>query len=95
MVLSAGGEAQTVTTATVFDDASRSQIDTDPLGRITTTQYDEMGRVIAITNPDGDTRHIAYDTNGNTLQEFDFAGRITTYQLRCLGPIAAANRATG
>ncbi len=56
-----------------YDAAGRQKTVTDPLGRVTTTDYDVLGRVVTTTRPDGTTSQ-AYDPNGNVTSTTTEAG---------------------
>ena len=52
---------------------------TDPLGNVTSYQYDEKRNLIATTYPDGTTTTNTYDENGNLASSTDALGHTTTY----------------
>ena len=52
---------------------------TDPLGNVTSYQYDEKRNLVATTYPDGTTTTSTYDENGNLASSTDALGHTTTY----------------
>jgi YD repeat-containing protein len=74
------------TTTYGYDAAGNLVQVTDPLGNITTTAYDALGRVTSVTQADPDdagaqtspVTSYVYDANGNTLSITDPNGNVTT-----------------
>ncbi len=60
-----------------YDAVGRPKTITDPLGRMTTTDYDVLGRVVTSTRPDGTTT-VVYDPNGNVTSTTTDAGTGTS-----------------
>ncbi|MEI8318734.1 MAG: DUF6531 domain-containing protein, partial [Planctomycetia bacterium] len=50
---------------------------TDPLARVTTSTFDNLGRVLTVTNPAGDVTTTVYDAVGNAVVATDPLGRRT------------------
>jgi len=48
-------------------------------GVTTSYQYDELDRVMKMTNPDGTSKHYTYDELGNLLKRLDENATLTTY----------------
>jgi RHS repeat-associated protein len=59
-----------------YDAAGRQRTVTDPLGRVTTTNYDQLGRVLSTVRPDGATSQV-YDQNGNVTSTTTEAGTVS------------------
>jgi RHS repeat-associated protein len=59
-----------------YDAAGRQKTVTDPLGRVTTTNYDQLGRVLSTVRPDGTTSQV-YDQNGNVTSTTTEAGTVS------------------
>jgi YD repeat-containing protein len=73
-----GGVASDFRWLFTYDAAGRQKTVTDPIGRVTTTNYDQLGRVLSTVRPDGTTSQ-AYDQNGNVTSSTTEAG--TTSQV--------------
>jgi RHS repeat-associated protein len=56
-----------------YDGAGRQKTVTDPLDRVTTMDYDVLGRLVSTTRPDG-TTVMVYDPNGNVVSTTTPAG---------------------
>ncbi|GIF96860.1 discoidin domain-containing protein [Catellatospora citrea] len=77
-----GGSAITPVTTTLFEDDGQPATVTDPLGRVTSYDYDLFGRLLSKTLPDPDGTgpltaprwDYSYDRAGELLQTFDPAG---------------------
>lgn len=54
---------------TYFDRDAQAIRSVDPLGRTTTTSYDDRGRPTTVTRPEGDQTVTTYDVRGNVLTE--------------------------
>ncbi len=61
--------------STAFDALDRPVSQFDSAGHATHTEYDEVGNVTAITNPDGYTIRFEYDANNRPTRAFDEHGR--------------------
>jgi RHS repeat-associated protein len=57
----------------------------DKLGRKTAYTYDDMGRLLRTTHPDGTSDESTYDAEGRRLTSTDRAGRVTSYAYDALG----------
>ncbi|MEU0368696.1 putative T7SS-secreted protein [Streptomyces sp. NPDC006283] len=75
-----------------YDDAARTTVYTDSLGHRTTYVYNEAFKVVAVTDPLGNTTHTEWDeTNRLRLSVTDPLGNTTRYtyddsgELRCVG----------
>jgi RHS repeat-associated protein len=64
-------------TLRAYNGAGKVTQETDPLGRITTFEYDAQARLIKTRYPDGSVEASGYDGNGNVIRETDRAGRVT------------------
>jgi len=62
---------------------------TDPLGRITTFQYDTTGRLAQITFPDGMTQQRGYDALGRLIHLVNEEGQSTDMSYDALGQLVA------
>ncbi|SIO13416.1 RHS repeat-associated core domain-containing protein [Singulisphaera sp. GP187] len=80
-----------------YDAAGRLTTETDPLGRVTTYQYDPAGRLASVTAPDPDgagpltapvTRY-AYDAEDRLTSLTDPLGRVTTSNYDPAGRLAS------
>ncbi|WP_340558538.1 DNRLRE domain-containing protein [Streptomyces sp. GSL17-111] len=78
-----GGSPQTATVRRTYDAAGRVATETDPLGHVTSSTYDQLGRLTAVTEPaptEGGqqpvTRH-TYDLVGERLSTTDPTGART------------------
>lgn len=78
------------TTYDIYDNDNRLKQQTDPEGRITTFDYDKMGRVTKVTTPDGSIQ-TSYDTDGRVSSLTDKKGIITTFGY---DPAGRRNRVT-
>jgi RHS repeat-associated protein len=75
----AAGSPQAATTKYSNDSATFGVASvTDPLGRVSKTQYDADGNPVQLTAPDGTTTSIAYDDLGNPTSTTDALGHETT-----------------
>jgi YD repeat-containing protein len=76
------------TTSFTYDDANQLVQVSDPLGRVTSYAYDQLGRQIQVTPPDPDgagsgvspTMGYVYDAVGNVLQVTDALNHSTRYE---------------
>ncbi len=73
----AGGVPADFTWSYTYDAGSRLKTVTDPLGRVTTTDYDVLGRVVSTVRPDGSTSQ-TYDPNGNITSAVSDAGSVSS-----------------
>ena len=77
-----------LTTTTVYDDAHRQLLVTDPLGVTDVTQFDARGRVESVTKDSNglklSTRY-RYDAEGRLLSSTDANGLVTSYVYDALG----------
>ena len=62
---------------------------TNERGFTTQYDYDKLNRLIATTNPLGQTDSIAYDANGNKVAETNWRGNINTYRYDILNRLIA------
>jgi RHS repeat-associated protein len=68
---------------------------TDPLGRITTYNYDANRNLIKETAPDGSFTVHSYDSIGNLLSTTDALGNTTTYNYNVLGQVTSSTDPLG
>jgi YD repeat-containing protein len=69
---------------------------TDPLGRVTSTEYDSQGRDFLTTHPDGTTSLLVYDANGEITSTTNRSGHLMSYEIDALGrQTKATNLADG
>jgi RHS repeat-associated protein len=69
---------------------------TDPLGRVTSSEYDSQGRDFRTTHPDGTTSLLVYDANGEITATTNRSGHLMTYEIDALGrQTKATNLADG
>src|SRR5690606_17519610 len=76
------------TRITTYDAAGQVIATTDALGRTTTYEYDDLGRLVKTTLPDPDgvggedapEYETEYSKVGNVLREIDALGNVTTYE---------------
>lgn len=72
---------------------------TDPVGRINKTYYDEKGRVVKQTSVDGNAERVnaryEYDVYGNLIKSIDGDGRIQTTEYDVLGRVIKKTVAPG
>ena len=61
-----GSQPQTNTPMLTTD--SKPRTITDEKGRTSAYVYDEKGRVVSVTRPDGTRENYAYDVKGNVIQ---------------------------
>ena len=59
------------TTSTIYDAAGHAILVTGPTGKVTQTLYDDVGRVIAKSDPDLGDFVYTYDPNGNQIETQD------------------------
>jgi YD repeat-containing protein len=64
----------------MFDDRARRKVATHRNGGKSVFDYDEMGRLLKLVDPDGRVYTKQWDLHGNLLREIDFARSITTYR---------------
>ena len=73
---------------TAYDaDGNQTTVD-GPMGRITTTIYDEMDRPVVVIDPMGNAVTTTYDADGETLTVTDALNRTTTYTYSVRGWVA-------
>lgn len=90
-----------VTTLFTFDDAGQMLSVTDPLGRVTSYQYDNLGRLILTTLPDPDgaggqaAAEIAneYDAASRLISTTDPLGNVTEYEYDLLDNLVLVTQA--
>jgi RHS repeat-associated protein len=66
-----GQQVRSTTTQTAADGTVRTLM--------TSTEYDDLGRVIAVTGPDGNLTQTQYDADGSVTATIDPLGRVTEY----------------
>lgn len=64
-------------------------------GHRTTFAYDALGRVIAVTHPDGAIERKEYDVLGNVVKEIDAEGYETRKSYNCFGQLLSAHYPDG
>ena len=67
----------------------------DPVGAVTTTGYDYLGRAASITYPDGSARSLQYGTSGSLAQEQMADGTIVSHSYDQAGRLIEMNTAGG
>ena len=67
----------------------------DPMGRITTTQYDEMDRPVVVIDPMGNRVTTTYDADGEKLTVTDALNETTTYTYSVRGWVATVTDPMG
>lgn len=80
-------DVENVAVSYAYDDAGNVTSVTDPLGRVTSFEYDLLNRAIRITEADPDSggsllspvSYLAYDAVGRLLAERDAGGDVTRY----------------
>ena len=90
-------------TTYVYDAASQLASTTDPLGRVTTNEYDNLGRLTKTTEPDPDGSGPAiaawtvftYDAVGNVVSKSDRLGNTTSNTYDNLYRVIASTDANG
>ncbi|MBI4605705.1 MAG: PKD domain-containing protein, partial [Planctomycetes bacterium] len=75
----AAGEASPVTTYE-YDEAGNLVGQTDALGRVTLSLFDELGRPTLRTLPGGQSENFAYDEAGRLAEHVDYNGFRTTFE---------------
>jgi RHS repeat-associated protein len=63
----------------------RAALSRDKLGRTTSYGYDDMGRLVTTTYPDGTSEGATYDAEGRRLTSTDRGGRTTSYSYDNVG----------
>ncbi len=77
----------------VYDDLGNQKEVIDPLGRKTSYDYDQLNRVITLTNPlEGETVY-GYDPAGNRITTLDAEGRATQLQYDALNRVVTSTNA--
>lgn len=67
------------TTSAQYDAFGRLIRSVDANGNVTQERYDQLGRVVSVTDPTGATRGSTYDAFGRVLTQTDALGNQTTY----------------
>lgn len=67
----------------------------DPLGNVSSTYYDPIGRPLEVTDPDGNTSSYSYDPAGNKLTSTDPLGSTTTFGYAADGELTSVTDASG
>ena len=78
-----------------YDPISNKPVRTwDPLGRVTSMEYDQAGRLIRTTDAAGNSSTMAYDGYGNVIRTKDTAGAVeeTLYDAHGLNVVRRRNR---
>jgi RHS repeat-associated protein len=68
---------------------------TDPLGRVTTTEYDSHGRDYRTLHPDGTTSVLVYNANGDIVSTTNRSGGVMSYVMDELGRQTRVNHVDG
>ncbi|ROO86856.1 RHS repeat-associated protein [Actinocorallia herbida] len=80
-----GADPADHTTTWTYDAAGNVLTETDALGDTTTSLYDDGGRLVKKTAPDGAETSYTYDENGDLLTETDPLGRVVTHAYDAAG----------
>ncbi len=81
MVDRSGTQALVDQSATTYDLSDRADTKIDAGGFVTAYQYDEVGNVIKITNPDGYSLGMEYDPNNQLVRAYDEEGNTVSREL--------------
>ena len=83
------------TNTVVYNSIGKQAQAIDKLGRVTSFDYDNQGRLFRITYPDLTTEIAAFDSNGNRTNSVDRSGRPTGYILDALNRVVGTTLADG
>jgi RHS repeat-associated protein len=67
----------------------------EPLGNVSATYYDSVGRPLEVTDPDGNTSSYTYDAAGDKLTSTDPLGYATTFGYDADGELTSVTDANG
>ena len=87
---SSGYSAGTAVTKYAYNARYLPTAITDPIGNVTGIQYDSVGRVTRVTNPDSSFASYAYNTLQRTVTMTDELGNATKYYYHFMGALEKA-----
>jgi RHS repeat-associated protein len=76
------------TTTRFFDNGGRAISSTDPLGRVTRSQYNSLNQILQVTDPIQGATSFSYDGNGNLLTLTDALNHVTTWTYDSMDRVA-------
>jgi RHS repeat-associated protein len=75
----------TVVAYSPVGDGRKPSARTDPLGRVTTFEYDALARLVKTTHADGTIDRVSYDAEGRVTSTIDRMGATTTFLRDAVG----------